>query len=100
MRDARADRDGLRARLAKADDRQGALARCAPGSTAPAAASPARERDVAALGQEVSYATVDLAVAGHAAAPARPPPPGDRWTPGRRARRRRPRARGRSPACS
>ena len=63
MRDARADRAGLRVRLAKATtDKE--RSRCARSSTGPPAASPSASATVAELGQEVSYATVDLSIEG------------------------------------
>lgn len=80
VRDARADRDGLRARLARADTEaerkklRTALDRASRRVTS-------RQRNLNQLGREVSYATVALTVQGErdsggAAAP------GDRWTPG------------------
>ena len=53
---------------------------CGPGSTARAAASRARERQVAALGQEVAYGTVELSVQGEKRSGAAAA--GGRWTPG------------------
>jgi hypothetical protein len=79
VRDARADRDGLRSRLAKATtdkDRsrlRALLDRASRRVTA-------RERDVAKLNQAVSYATVDLSIKGTRKAAAAPVPAG-RWTP-------------------
>ena len=79
VRDARADRNGLRARLAKATtDKErsrlrGLLDRASRRVTA-------RERRVASLGREVSFATVALAIEGERRAAAAPPE--GRWTPG------------------
>ena len=80
VRDARADRDGLRARLAKAatdKERSSLRARLDRASRRVTRA----ERAVAALGQEVSFATVDLSVQGTRSSGAAAVP-GDRWTPG------------------
>jgi hypothetical protein len=80
VRDARADRDGLRDRLRKAaTDRErsrlrGLLDRASRRVTQ-------RERDLAQLGREVSYATVELSVEGNRKSGAAAAP-GDRWTPG------------------
>ena len=63
VRDARADRDGLRARLGKAatdKERASLRARLDRASRRVTRA----ERAVAALGQEVSFATVELSVQG------------------------------------
>jgi hypothetical protein len=79
VRDARADRDGLRARLAKAatdKERSSLRARLDRASRRVTRA----ERSVAALGQEVSFATVELSVQGTRSSGAAAP--GDRWTPG------------------
>jgi hypothetical protein len=79
VRDARADRDGLRARLAKAatdKERSSLRARLDRASRRVTRA----ERQVAALGQEVAYATVELSVVGERRSGAAVP--GDRWTPG------------------
>jgi Domain of unknown function (DUF4349) len=82
VRDARAYRDSLRARLAHAStDRQASSLR---GRLQRAeSALRARERDLAKLGQQTSMATIDLKVrgdrhAGGAAAPVK----GGAWTPG------------------
>ncbi len=80
MRDARADRDGLRARLAKAatdKERSSLRARLDRASRRVTRA----ERAVASLGQEVSFATVELSVQGTRRSGAAAVP-GDRWTPG------------------
>ena len=80
MRDARADREGLRNRLAKAttDKERSRLRALVNRSTRRVTQA---QRQVNELGREVSYATVDLEIrgtrrSGEAAAP------GDRWTPG------------------
>jgi hypothetical protein len=81
VRDARADRDGLRARLAKATtdkERSSLRARLDRASRRVTRA----ERRVAALGQEVSFATVELTVQGARRSAAATAKPGDRWTPG------------------
>jgi hypothetical protein len=80
VRDARADREGLRARLAKAatdKERASLRARLDRASRRVTRA----ERQVAALGQEVSFATVELTVQGTRRSGAAATP-GDRWTPG------------------
>jgi hypothetical protein len=80
VRDARADRDGLRARLAKAatdKERSSLRARLDRASRRVTRA----QRRVAALGQEVSFATVELSVKGERRSGAAAAP-GDRWTPG------------------
>jgi hypothetical protein len=79
VRDARADRDGLRARLAKAatdKERSSLRARLDRASRRVTRA----ERAVASLGQEVSFATVELSVEGSRRSGAAAVP-GDRWTP-------------------
>ena len=80
VRDARADRAGLRIRLAKAttDKERSRLRALVNRSTRRVTRA---QRLVNELGREVSYATVDLEIrgtrrSGEAAAP------GDRWTPG------------------
>jgi hypothetical protein len=81
VRDARADRDGLRARLAKATtdkDRSHLRALLDRASRRVTRA----ERAVASLGAEVSYATVDLEVQGDRKPGAVPAPAGDKWGPG------------------
>jgi hypothetical protein len=80
VRDARADRNGLRARLAKAStdkERSSLRARLDRASRRVTRA----ERAVASLGQEVSFATVELTVQGTRRSGAAAVP-GDRWTPG------------------
>ena len=80
VRDARADREGLRSRLAKATtDKErsrlrGLLDRATRRVTA-------RTRDLNQLGAEVSYATVDLSIEGDRRSGAIADPD-DRWTPG------------------
>ena len=80
VRDARADRDGLRARLAKATtDKErsrlrGLLDRATRRVTQ-------RQRRVNELGAAVSYATVELSVQGDKRS-GTVAGPGDRWTPG------------------
>ena len=80
VRDARADRAGLRIRLAKAttDKERSRLRALVNRSTRRVTRA---QRQVNELGREVSYATVDLEIrgtrrSGEAAVP------GDRWTPG------------------
>jgi hypothetical protein len=80
VRDARADRDGLRARLAKAatdKERSSLRARLDRASRRVTRA----QRQVAALGHAVSFATVELSVEGDRR-PGAAAAPGDRWTPG------------------
>ena len=82
VRDARADRDGLRVRLAKAttDKERSSLRAQLDRATRRVTQ---REREVAELGQEVSYATVDLSIEGRKrSGGAVVDKPGDRWTPG------------------
>ena len=80
VRDARADREGLRTRLAKATtDKErsrlrGLLDRATRRVTS-------RTRDLNQLGAEVSYATVDLSIEGDRRSGAIADPD-DRWTPG------------------
>jgi hypothetical protein len=81
VRDARADREGLRNRLSKAttDKERSRLRALLDRATRRVTQ---RQREVNELGQEVSYATVDLEIRGikrssGAAAPAKD----DRWTP-------------------
>ncbi|HEY6888268.1 MAG TPA: DUF4349 domain-containing protein [Solirubrobacter sp.] len=80
VRDARADREGLRTRLSKAatDKERSRLRALLDRATRRVTA---RERDVAQLNQAVSYGTVDLAIEGTRKASAAPAP-GGRWTPG------------------
>lgn len=77
VRDARADRDGLRARLRKAatDAERSRLRAQLDRATRRVTQ---RERRVAALTQEVSYATVALSIEGDRRPAAAPP---GRWTP-------------------
>ncbi|MDA0163192.1 DUF4349 domain-containing protein [Solirubrobacter ginsenosidimutans] len=80
VRDARADRDGLRSRLAKAatDKERSRLRALLDRATRRVTA---RERAVAQLNQAVSYASVDLSIEGTRKATVAPVP-GGRWTPG------------------
>ncbi len=79
VRDARADRAGLRVRLAKAEtDKERAALRARLDRASRRVTS--AERRVAALGQEVAYGTVELAVQGEKRSSAAVP--GGRWTPG------------------
>jgi uncharacterized protein DUF4349 len=79
VRDARADRDGLRIRLAKAaTDKERSRLRALLDRASRRVT--ARERDVAQLNQSVAYATVDLSIRGKRAAAA--PVPAGHWTPG------------------
>jgi hypothetical protein len=80
VRDARADREGLRTRLSKAatDKERSRLRALLDRATRRVTA---RERGVAQLNQAVSYATVDLSIEGTRKAAAAPVP-GGRWTPG------------------
>jgi hypothetical protein len=81
VRDARADRAGLRSRLAKAttdkqrDRLRAQLNRASRRVTA-------AERRVAELDSTVAYATIDLTIRGRHSSGAAPAAPGDRWTPG------------------
>jgi hypothetical protein len=80
VRDARADRDGLRTRLSKATtDKERSKLRAQLDRASRRVT--ARERDVARINQAVSYATVDLSIEGRRSSGAAPVP-GDRWTPG------------------
>ena len=91
VRDARADRAGLRVRLGKATtDRERSRLRAQLDRASRRVTQ--RQRALAELGREVSYATVDLSIEGNRGSGGAVP--GDRWTPGRRAQGRRPRARG------
>jgi glycine cleavage system regulatory protein len=79
VRDARADRAGLRARLAKATtDRERSRLRALLDRASRRVTS--RERDVAQLGAQVAYATVALDIEG-VRRPSAAAPTG-RWTPG------------------
>jgi len=79
VRDARADRDGVRARLRKAvtDSERSKLRAQLDRATRRVTQ---RQRQVAELGQAVSFATVDLTIVGDRRSGAAPA--GDRWTPG------------------
>jgi hypothetical protein len=80
VRDARADRDGLRSRLAKATtDKQRDRLRAQLNRASRRVTS--AERRVAELNNTVSYATVDLTVRGRRSSE-ETAVPGDRWTPG------------------
>jgi hypothetical protein len=80
VRDARADREGLRARLAKAgtDKERSRLRALLDRATRRVTA---RERAVASLGQEVAYGDVELEIQGRKKSAAVVTKPGDRWTP-------------------
>ena len=80
VRDARADREGLRSRLAKAetDKERSRLRALLDRATRRVTA---RQRDVNQLGREVAYATVELSIEGDRRSGAAAAP-GDRWTPG------------------
>jgi hypothetical protein len=82
VRDARADRDGLRTRLQKATtDKDRAKLRAQLDRATRRVTQ--RERAVAALGREVAYGTVDLTIEGRKrSSGAVADKPGDRWTPG------------------
>ena len=81
MRDARADRDGLRARLAKATtDKERSRLRAQLDRATRRVTQ--RERDVAALGQRGLLRHRRPLDRGRPQAPAPPPSRGDRWTPG------------------
>jgi len=80
VRDARADREGLRSRLAKATtDKQRDRLRAQLNRASRRVTS--AERRVAELNGAVSYATVDLTIRGKKDSGATAVP-GDRWTPG------------------
>jgi len=79
VRDARADRAGLRVRLAKAEtDKERAVLRARLDRASRRVTR--AERQVAALGQEVAYGTVELSVQGEKRSGAAAA--GGRWTPG------------------
>ena len=79
MRDARADRAGLRVRLGKATtDRERSRLRAQLDRASRRVTQ--RQRALAELGREVSYATVDLSIEGNRGSGGAVP--GDRWTPG------------------
>jgi uncharacterized protein DUF4349 len=81
VRDARADRDGLRTRLSKAStDKERSRLRALLDRASRRVT--ARERDVARINQAVSYATVDLSIEGRRSSGAAPVDPGDKWSPG------------------
>src|SRR4051812_45185583 len=81
VRDARADRDGLRTRLSKATtDKERSKLRAQLDRATRRVTQ--REREVADLGREVAYGTVDLTIQGHKRSGAAVATPGDRWTPG------------------
>jgi len=80
VRDARADRDGLRARLAKATTDKDRTRLRAQLDRATRRVTQ-RQRRVAELNHEVSYASVELAIEGDRRSGAGAPPAG-RWTPG------------------
>ena len=81
VRDARADRDGLRTRLSKATtDKERSRLRALLDRASRRVT--ARERDVARINQAVSYATVDLSIEGRRTSGAAPVDPGDKWSPG------------------
>jgi hypothetical protein len=80
VRDARADRDGLRSRLAKATtDKQRDRLRAQLNTASRRVTR--TQRQVAELNGTVAYATVDLTIRGKRASGAAAAP-GDRWTPG------------------
>ncbi len=79
VRDARADRAGLRVRLAKAEtDKERAVLRARLDRASRRVTR--AERQVAALGQEVAYGTVELSVQGEKRSSGAAG--GGRWTPG------------------
>jgi hypothetical protein len=81
VRDARADVAGLRARLAKAaTDKERSKLRAELDTASRRVTR--RERDVANLNRQVSYATIDLSIEGDRRSGAAPVAPGDHWTPG------------------
>jgi hypothetical protein len=81
VRDARADVAGLRVRLAKAEtDKERAKLRAELDTASRRVTR--RERDVATLNRQVSYATIDLSIEGNRRSGAAPATPGDHWTPG------------------
>ena len=81
MRDARADRDGLRVAAGQGHDRQASATACARQLNRASRRVTRAEREVAELNTPSSYATVDLSIAGDAQHRRRATP-GDRWTPG------------------
>ena len=82
VRDARADRDGLRSRLAKAttDKERSRLRALLDRASRRVTARRARRRR--AQPRRSSYATVDLSIRGKRSSGAAAADPGDRWTPG------------------
>jgi hypothetical protein len=82
VRDARADVAGLRARLAKAaTDKERSQLRAELDTASRRVTR--RERAVANLNRQVSYATIDLSIEGdRRSGGAAPGIPGDHWTPG------------------
>jgi hypothetical protein len=81
VRDARADRAGLRARLAKATtDKERAHLRALIDRAERRVT--ARERQVASLSRQVSYADVELTIRGQRPKPAAVAADSGRWTPG------------------
>jgi hypothetical protein len=82
VRDARADVAGLRARLAKAaTDKERSKLRAELDTASRRVTR--REREVANLNRQVSYATIDLSIEGdRRPGGAAPGKPGDHWTPG------------------
>src|SRR4051794_10741614 len=81
VRDARADRAGLRSRLAKATtDKQRDRLRAQLNRASRRVTG--AERRVAELDSTVAYATIDLTIRGRHSSGAAPAAPGDRWTPG------------------
>jgi hypothetical protein len=81
VRDARADREGLRNRLEKATtDKERSRLRALVDQASRRVTR--RTRQVNELGREVAYATVDLEIRGTKPSGATPADPGDRWTPG------------------
>lgn len=81
VRDARADREGLRNRLEKATtDKERSRLRALVDRASRRVTQ--RQRAVNELGREVSYATVDLEIRGTRGSGAAAADPDDRWTPG------------------
>ncbi len=80
VRDARADRDGVRLRLSKATtDAERSKLRAQLDRASRRVTQ--RQRSLSELGQAVSFATVELTIDGDRRGGAAPPPEG-RWTPG------------------
>ena len=81
VRDARADRAGLRVRLSKAStDKERSRLRAQLDRASRRVTQ--RERRVASLNQQVAYSTVELEIRGTRKSGATAATPGDRWTPG------------------